>query len=147
MSLGESDIEAILELSPAERYRYFIERVQEKNEVWSLFDDGWATSEDKQGNTLLPLWPDKEFAELCITGHWATFKAKAIPMSEALNDMIPYLRTADILPGVFYVAGEGSVDVNIDELDADLRAEPGAEGGEPLPAAVSGAVPGAGNDK
>ena len=130
MSLGESDIKAILDLSPAERYRYFIERVQEKNEVWSLFDDGWATSEDKQGNTLLPLWPDKEFAELCIAGHWVTFKAKAIPMSEVLNDMIPSLRTADILPGVFYVVGEGSVDMSFDELDEDLRAEPGIRGRE-----------------
>ena len=130
MSLGESDIKAILDLSPAERYRYFIDRVEEKNEVWSLFDEGWATSEDKQGNTLLPLWPDKEFAELCIAGHWSTFKAKAIPMSEVLNDMIPSLRTADILPGVFYVVGEGSVDISFDELDEDLRAEPGVGGRE-----------------
>ena len=128
MSLDESDVTAILDLSPAERYRYFIEHVQQMSEVWSLYDDGWATSEDKQGNTLLPLWPDKEFAELCITGHWATFKAKAIPLSEVLNDMIPSLRTADMLPGVFYVVGEGSVEVSFDELDADLRAELGTGG-------------------
>ena len=51
-------------------------------------------------------------------------------MSEALNDMIPYLRTADILPGVFYVVGEGSVDMSFDELDEDLRAEPGIRGRE-----------------
>ena len=57
------------------------------------------------------------------------------------------LRTAGILPGVFYIVGEGSVEVSFDELDADLRAEPGAEGGEPLPGSVSGAVPGASNDK
>ena len=128
MSLDESDVTAILDLSPVERYRYFIEHVQEKNEVWSLYDDGWATSEDKQGNTLLPLWPDKEFAELCITSQWATFKAQAIPLSEVLNDMIPSLRTADMLPGVFYVVGEGSVEVSFDELDADLRAELGTGG-------------------
>ena len=128
MSLDESDVTAILDLTPAERYRYFIEHVQQMSEVWSLYDDGWATSEDKQGNTLLPLWPDKEFAELCITSHWATFKAQAIPLSEVLNDMIPSLRTADMLPGVFYVVGEGSVEVSFDELDADLRAELGTGG-------------------
>ena len=62
------------------------------NEIWSLFDDGWAT-----------------------------FEAKAIPLSEVLGDMIPSLRTADVLPGVFYVVGEGSVDLSFDELEADLR--------------------------
>ena len=128
MSLDESDVTAILDLTPAERYRYFIEHVRQMSEVWSLYDDGWATSQDKQGNTLLPLWPDKEFAELCITGHWATFKAKAIPMTEVLNNMIPSLRTVDMLPGVFYVVGEGSVEVSFDELDADLRAELGTGG-------------------
>ena len=128
MSLDESDVTAILDLTPAERYRYFIEHVQEMGEVWSVYDDGWATSEDKQGNTLLPLWPDKEFAELCITSHWATFKAKAIPMTEVLNNMIPSLRTVDMLPGVFYVVGEGSVEASFDELDADLRAEQGTGG-------------------
>ena len=128
MSLDESDVTAILDLSPAERYRYFIEHVQQMSEVWSLYDDGWATSQDKQGNTLLPLWPDKEFAELCITGHWATFKAKAIPMTEVLNNMIPSLRTVDMLPGVFYVVGVGSVEVSLDELNADLRAERGTGG-------------------
>ena len=121
MSLGESDIKAILDLSPAERYRYFIQQVLELNEVWSLFDDGWATSKDSSGNTILPLWPAKEFAELCSAGYWATFEAKAIPLSEVLGDMIPSLRTADVLPGVFYVVGEGSVDLSFDELEADLR--------------------------
>ena len=42
--------------------------------------------------------------------------------------MIPSLRTADMLPGVFYVVGEGSVEVSFDELDADLRAERGTGG-------------------
>ncbi len=115
-------MQAILDLTPVERYRYFIRQALEMHEVWSLFDDGWATSEDSQGNTILPLWPAKEFAELCIAGHWATFEAKAIPLSEVLEDMIPSLRAAGILPGVFYVAAEGSVEVSFADFDADLRA-------------------------
>ena len=80
-------------------------------------------SESDAGELVFPVWPEKEYAELCISGDWSNYKAEPIDLDEVLDSVIPMLRERGILPGVFFTMNDGSVNASVDELEADLRAE------------------------
>jgi hypothetical protein len=123
MTVSAKQIEAILMLPSPKRYSHFIKKVVGWRKMWGLYSDGWAMSESPGGAAVLPLWPGKEYAQLCADGYWSTYEPKAIELDEALDNMLPMLRERGIQPGVFFVVDQGSVDVSLDEFERDLRAE------------------------
>ena len=123
MGISQKQIEAILNLPAPKRYSHFVKKVVGWKKVWALFDDGWAMSETDKGEPVFPLWPEKEYAELCISGEWENYKPVAIELDELLDSLIPMLREREIFPGVFFIPTRGSVDVTLDTLENDLKEE------------------------
>jgi hypothetical protein len=123
MNISKKQIEAILNLPAPKRYEHFIKKVVGWRKLWALYDDGWALSETKGGQLIFPLWPEREYAELCISGIWSDYQAIEIELDEVLDSLIPMLRNEGILPGVFFTLNAGSIDVEIDQLEEDLRYE------------------------
>lgn len=123
MSVNEKQMAAILALSPPKRYSHFIKKVVGWGEVWGLYDDGWATSESPDGRLVMPLWPEKEYAERCIEGEWSEFTALPIDLDMLLNQFIPNLREQNILPGIFFDPEIGSINCSLDDLERDLKDE------------------------
>lgn len=123
VGISQKQIEAILSLPPPKRYSHFVKKVVGWQKVWALFDDGWAMSETDEDEPVFPLWPEKEYAELCISGDWENYKPVAIELGEMLDSLIPMLRERKILPGVFFTLSGGSINVTVDTLEKDLREE------------------------
>lgn len=123
MSVSQKQLKEILMLPAPKRYSYFIKKVIGWRRLWALYDDGWAMSESDVGDPIFPLWPEKEYAELCISGEWANYEPKPIELNEVLDSMIPMLRERGILPGVFFTMEAGSVNSSVDQLESDLREE------------------------
>lgn len=123
MSVSQKQIEAILKLPAPKRYSHFIKKVVGWKQLWALYDDGWAMSESDDGEPIFPLWPEKEYAELCVSGDWSNYEPKPIELDEILGSMIPMLKERGILPGVFFTMKDGSVNASVDELESDLREE------------------------
>lgn len=123
MSISQKQIEAILKLPAPKKYSHFIKKVVGWKQLWGLYDDGWAMSETGDGEMIFPLWPEKEYAGICISGDWSNYKPESIELDEVLDSMIPMLRERGILLGVFYTIQDGSVIANVDELESDLREE------------------------
>jgi len=123
VTVNPKQIEAVLRLTAPERYSHFIKKVVGWKQLWALYDDGWAMSETKDGILVLPLWPEKEYAELCSSGDWSNFKPRCIELDDVLDNMIPMLRERGILPGVFFTTSYGSINADVDELERDLRKE------------------------
>ena len=63
--INEKEFYSVLNLPANKRYEYFIKKVVDWGEVWGLYEDGWAMTEDDNGNLLIPFWPKKEFAQYC----------------------------------------------------------------------------------
>lgn len=80
MAGTDKKIENILKMSEDERYDYFIRKVADFEQIWGLSNDGWALLGDKDGNQILPLWPEKEFAELCAIDQWVEYKPQIIEL-------------------------------------------------------------------
>ncbi len=74
---------AVTEMSESQLLEYFLTRVFETEEVWSL-DDGceWVMRED-DGQWIMPLWPYRQFAETAA----ATWSG-CVPSAESLEDFV-----------------------------------------------------------
>ena len=123
MNVSQKQIDAIIKLPTPKRYSHFIKKVVGWQRLWGLYNDGWAMLESEEGQPVFPLWPEKEYAELCISGDWKQFKAEPIELEEVLESLIPMLRDRKVLPGVFYTMKDGSINATVDELERDLREE------------------------
>ena len=78
-NISEPEFRSILTLPGAKRYSYFIKKVSDWEEVWSLRNqDGWALAADPAGCEVVPVWPHQRFAEACIEGGWNDCEAAVI---------------------------------------------------------------------
>ncbi|CAM3879564.1 DUF2750 domain-containing protein [Litorimonas haliclonae] len=121
--ISAKQIAAVLKLNAPERYNHFVKKVVDYEEVWGLFSDGWATTQDDKNNKLVPLWPQQEYALLNATGDWIDFEPKAILLDEFLDMFVSELQASNYGLSVFYVDGVGGVDIEICQIITDLKAE------------------------
>ena len=122
MLLNSKEIEAVSKLPASKRYEYFIKKVADFEEVWGLFDDGWAISEDEEGNPLIPFWPKEEFAHLCAVDEWKNYKPEKIELQELMREWLPGMKKDGIKPSIFW-NNVDSVVPDIDRLISDLEEE------------------------
>ena len=108
--------------TPNIRYEYFIKKVADYEEVWGLYDEGWATAQDVNGNKLIPFFPKKEFAEYYATNEWNKFKAVPIDLYEFIDNWLVGMKKDIIKPSIFPI-NEDSVIVEIDVLLRDITSE------------------------
>lgn len=116
-------IENIVKMTEDERYDYFIRKVADFEQVWGLNDNGWALLGDDDGNQILPLWPEREFAELCVADQWKNYKPASIQLSNFLEKWIPGMINDKTLINIFLTPdAKGSV-VSPPTLKSDLQDE------------------------
>jgi hypothetical protein len=121
--ISPKEIDAVLKLDGPARFRYFVKWVVDGERAWGLWNNGWALSAVDDGVTVFPLWPAREYAELCQTSEWAGFQPEEIPLQDLMNVLGPMFREKGIRPGIFPTpAGKGVVPT-VDELCAALREE------------------------
>jgi hypothetical protein len=83
--MNSNKIQNVLSMAGKERYEYFVRKVSDFQQVWGLFDEGWATTMDDDGQKGIVLWPENEFASLCATDKWSSYKAKEIDLDSFLE--------------------------------------------------------------
>lgn len=116
-------IENILKMSENERYDYFIRKVSDFEEIWGLNDKGWALLGDNNGNNILPLWPEKEFAELCAVDQWKDYKPELIELNNFLEKWIPGMTNDKTLVNIFSTPNTKGTVVSPNDLHSDLQDE------------------------
>jgi hypothetical protein len=123
MKLNHKQIEAVLLLPGPQRYSYFIKKVADWEEVWGLYADGWALAATSDEQQVLPLWPAREYADLCARDKWSGYVPKSVPLQSFMSELLPNLARDGVLPGVFYTPSDHGVVQSINSLLADLNAE------------------------
>lgn len=116
------EVENVLKLSNAKKYEYFIKKIADYEEVWSIKDeDGWATLGEAD-ESFFPVWAKKEYSDLCISGEWEEYRSAKIDLYEFIEEWIPGLKKDGIKVTVMWNEGKG-IDVDWDNLVEDIRAE------------------------
>lgn len=123
MKLNPKQIEVVLSLPGPLRYEHFIKQVTDTEEVWGLYKDGWALAAQSDGNEIFPVWPAKEYASLCAKNEWEGFEPTEFSLEDFIEELLPKLREANIIPGIFYTPENTGVTPEIDQLIYDLQEE------------------------
>ena len=89
-NLSKQEFDSVLSLSGEERYSYFIKKVTDWEEVWSLRNqDGWVLAADPSGHEVVPVWPHERFAQACAEGSWKGCDPVVIKLGEWMKRWIP----------------------------------------------------------
>jgi hypothetical protein len=122
--MHQKQLESVVNLSDEERYGYFIRKVCDVELVWSLNNEGWATSADNKGNIVLPFWPEQEFAALCATDNWKGYLPTSISLDEFLSEWLPGMDEDSSQASIFPVPGSSrSVIIDPKMLLSHIREE------------------------
>ncbi|MDW9479013.1 DUF2750 domain-containing protein [Sinorhizobium meliloti] len=123
MKVSPRQMEAVLALPGVKRFEHFVKVVADWQEVWGLYQDGWALAVADDGTTVFPLWPATEYAQLCALNEWKGFEPRAISLGDLREVLLPKLKLDGVLPGVFFTPTSKGVMPSVDELMAALEAE------------------------
>jgi len=121
MAIDTRQLQAVVMLPGPQRYAYFIERVAATGVVWSLYRQGWALAKKEDGTLVFPLWPDREFAQVCADYEWTGYAPHAFALDELMDELLPQLVQDGIATGVFYTPGARDVMPTAGLLLADLN--------------------------
>ncbi|MBE6753858.1 MAG: DUF2750 domain-containing protein [Ruminococcaceae bacterium] len=120
--MTSKEIQGVFAADKSKQYEYFIKKVADFEEVWSLKDDeGWATLglEDRE---YFPVWPTREMAQLCAEEEWASYYPESIELEEFLTEWLSGLQEDNIRVTVMWHSGEG-IDPDWERLKADIENE------------------------
>lgn len=123
MKINQKQINAVTALPGPKRYGHFLKIVTDWEEVWGLYQSGWALAETDDGKQVFPLWPAKDYAELCANKEWEGYEPESFSLENFMQELLPKLKDDDILPGIFYTPSDNGVTPIVDELLADLNKE------------------------
>ncbi|MCF1444411.1 DUF2750 domain-containing protein [Ralstonia nicotianae] len=123
MKVNPKEMEAVLALSGIKRFQHFIKVVADWQEVWGLYQNGWALAATDDGTSVFPLWPAKEYAQVCADHEWKGYEPKLISLSDFMEILMPKLKADGVLPGIFFTPLSKGVTPSVDELKAALEAE------------------------
>jgi hypothetical protein len=121
--MNSKKIESVLNLSTKERYLYFIRKIADFEEVWGLYNDGWALLSDGENNEVIPFWPESEFAEICAVGKWSSYEPKSIDVYSFKENWLTGMQEDNKKVGVFYTPQGKGIIASPNELKAELNEE------------------------
>lgn len=119
-------IENVIKLNNIDRYNYFIREVVKLEKVWAIStSDSWLTFIDNNNDTIFPVWPHKEVAELCLFEEFKQldFIIESIDYTNFKEYCIPDMLENNIYFGVFYNNERKALIVSGEDLLNDLEIE------------------------
>jgi hypothetical protein len=120
--VNKKEFEALVQKPANIRYEYFIKKVVDAEEVWGLYEDGWATAQDEEGNMVIPFFPKREFAEHTARNEWEGCKAVAIDLDDFMDEWLVGMKKDNVRPSIFPTDEDAAL-VEIDVLLKDLNSE------------------------
>lgn len=101
-TVNDQEYASVMTLDPPKRYAYWIKRVADWEEVWSLASpDGWVLMGDDEGRELVPVWPHPRYASAFASGDWEGCEPKAISLDDWLGKWVPGMERDGQLVAVF----------------------------------------------
>lgn len=123
MKLSSEEIKSGINLQESLRYQHFLKKVADWEQVWELFENGWAMAETSSKELVFPLWPAQEYATLCVADYWGKYIPKSFSGDDLLRERLPNLHKDGITAGVFYTPKDEGVVVDAMKLANDLKVE------------------------
>jgi len=122
-NLNGKEFQNVMHLHPEQRYEYFIHKVADWQEIWSLWKDGWALMRDNDQQEIVPIWPHSLYADAYAVGEWTGYSPKNVPLEVWLERWTPGLERDHRLVAVFPVTDGKATTLTATQLKSDLETE------------------------
>ena len=120
----DKEVELLTTAVSDKRYEYFIHKVADQEQVWSLRDaEGWRVVADSLDRECVPLWPHKAYAELYATDVFAGSHPEPIPLDTFMTKWLPGMAQDGRFAAVFPTPSNKGVVVAPMELHLHLAAQ------------------------
>jgi len=124
MSLNIKEVENVSKLKPFKRYQYFLRKVADFEELWTIVDENNEISLSHIDNSkLISFWSAKDFIKSNLSGNWKKHKPEKIGLDKLGKKIIPLIIENNYLINVFPVNGKSGFVVNIEEFAGQLLFE------------------------
>ena len=122
--IHKKEIENVLNMNGPERYDYFIRKLADWEEVWSLkAEGGWAMVSSSDSDKCIPFWPHSEYARICARDQWEEYSPKAIKIEAFMEKWLVGMSNDGINVAVFQLPQNKGVIVSPEKMLRDLRSE------------------------
>jgi hypothetical protein len=124
MMMNNKKLENVLKLEPKKRYEYFIRKIADFEELWTIVDENGnyaiATVDNK---TLMSFWPEEEFIVSNLNDEWSNCKALNLSLDDLADEVLPYIAKNNHLINVFPINGRAGFIVDLEEFSRDFTEE------------------------
>lgn len=121
--MNRTQIDAIVALPGPKRYQHFIKVVADREFVWGLYKDGWALASTEDGKKVFPVWPAREYADICAADEWEGYEVKSFSLDDLMSELASSLKKDGVLIGVFYTPSDNGVVPDMEQFIEDINAE------------------------
>ena len=84
--MNPNKLKSILNLSSEDRYGCFIRKVADTEDVWVIKEgDEFVTLGDNDEQVTIPVFTEKEFAELLLTDNWSNCTAETLEVHDYME--------------------------------------------------------------
>lgn len=124
MKINKKAFENIKNLKPFDRYKFFIKRIADYQELWTIINKSKKLAlAHVDDNTMVSFWPMKDFIKDNLDGNWKDCKPLKIDLDYLEEKVIPLILENNYLINIFPIDGKSGFVVNIDEFVRDLNEE------------------------
>jgi len=124
MKIHPKEIENVLKLEPFERYKYFIRKVADFEEFWTIVDDKGDLGVSIVNNkTLISVWTAEDFIKSTLKDNWKNHAPIKMTLDDFEELITPIILENNYLIAVFPVNNKSGFIVTFDEFVKDLNEE------------------------
>lgn len=114
----------VVRLGPDKRYEYFVKKVCDWEEIWSIKDvNGWCQMGSSDGRECVPVWPAHRYAQAFCVSEWKDCTAVLIPLEKWIRSWIPGMEKDGKCVAVFPTSEMQGVIRKPNEFLLDLQEE------------------------
>lgn len=114
----------IINLTPIDRYKYFIKKVADFEELWTIiYSDGNYALSDIEDNVMISFWPKPEYITSNLTNGWENCNPKKLTLDDLEDEIFDLIASQNYLINVFPINGKSGFIVDLQEFARDLSDE------------------------
>ncbi|PKD18751.1 hypothetical protein APR41_17740 [Salegentibacter salinarum] len=124
MKLNTKEVENVSKLKPFKRYKYFIKKIADFEEFWTIVDEkGDLALSEIDENTLVSFWTAEDFIKSNLDSGWGNCVPFKITLDDFEDTIAPLIADNSYLINVFPVNGKSGFVVDLNEFIRDLNEE------------------------
>lgn len=122
--MNAKEFDNIIKLTPFDRYKYFIKKVADFEELWTItYLDGNYALSDIDDNVIISFWPKLEYVDSNLTNGWEKCSPKKLTLDDLEVEIFDLIASQNYLINIFPVNGKSGFIVSLDEFARDLSDE------------------------